>query len=100
VKVTAFRKKSPPGRHGEAPWVGLGRIRMDLGGFWIPLWFPISSFFSQNEGQKRQQKKKQIFECTVAGYAQPLMSFRHVIRTGLEDGLTRQCAGVAGRAQA
>ena len=91
MKVTSFRKKSPPGRHGEATWGGLVRIGKDFG---LPMGLPFLHFCSKNEGPERKIKKS-IFSIHGGGQGRARnVSFRNVFRTGLEDWLTRQCVGI------
>ena len=72
MKVTSFRKKLPLGRHGEAPWGGLGRILRNDWYLWAPHWPLIPSLFQQKRMSGEEAKTRQILLSTVAEYAQPL----------------------------
>ncbi len=81
-------------RHlGEA----LGGFCATIGTFGIPIGFPFPHFFNKNAGPERKLKKSDFAEQSGGTCAAPNVSFRHVVRTCLEDGLTRQCAGIAWR---
>ena len=81
----------------EGPCEDFFRFLRILGGFWAPHWPPIFSILASKGGSGEDAKKSQIFHTTVAGTAGPIMSSRHVFRTGLEDSLTRPAAGSAWR---
>ena len=94
MKITTFRKKSPPGRHREAPegaLFGFGRIWEDFG---VPMGPHFLTFLGK-KGPGEEVEKSQIFVSTVAGGRRPLMSLQD-----MSLGLVWKCIALTRQAQA